>query len=191
MKNGNTGLGTSLPQVKLHIDGGTAVSGSGGGHLQLGSSDGQNLAFDPNEIQSRNDGVASNLLLQARGGNVVVGAKVTRTATGTNDLLPAAFGKIFGDGTIHTGTGNFTITKTGDGTYDLVVSGVSPASATLILVPKGDVTFIRTMTYQTDASNAFHIVSYRMNVTYNSSLDVTNVNAVGYSGDFNFVVYYF
>ena len=91
MKNGNTGLGTSLPQVKLHIDGGTAVSGSGGGHLQLGSSDGQNLAFDPNEIQSRNDGVASNLLLQARGGNVVVGAKVTRTATGTNDLLPVAW----------------------------------------------------------------------------------------------------
>ena len=44
MKNGNTGLGTSLPQVKLHIDGGTAVSGSGGGHLQLGSSEGQNLA---------------------------------------------------------------------------------------------------------------------------------------------------
>jgi hypothetical protein len=190
LKNGNTGLGNSLPQVKLHIEGGTAVSGSSGGHLQLGPGDGQNLAFDQNEIQSRNDGVASNLLLQARGGNVVVGGKVTRTATGTNDLLPVAFGKVFGDGTIHTGTGNFTITKTGAGTFDLAVSGVSPASATLILVPKGDVTFIRTMTYQTDA-NVFKIYSYRMNVVFNSSLDVTNVQAVGYDGDFNFVVYYF
>lgn len=199
LKNGNTGLGTSSPNVKLHLENGTNIGATTGGFLQLGGSNGSNLAFDPNEIQSRNNGMPATLFMQTKGGNLQIGGansllvtegKITRPATGTNDLLPAAFGKVFADGSIHSGTGNFTLTKVGTGQYDLTVNGVSPASATLILVPKGDVVFIRTITYQSSGS-VFHIYSYRLEVTYDSQSDVSSVGATSFDGDFNFVVYYY
>jgi hypothetical protein len=42
--------------------------------LMVGSSSNQNLAFDGNEIQSRNNGLASTLFLQSYGGNTSLGA---------------------------------------------------------------------------------------------------------------------
>jgi hypothetical protein len=45
--------------------------------LMVGSSSNQNLAFDGNEIQSRNNGLASTLFLQSYGGNTSLGASNT------------------------------------------------------------------------------------------------------------------
>jgi hypothetical protein len=70
---GNVGIGSASPATKLHIDGGTEVSLAGGGFLTLGSMTAANLAADSNEIQARNNGAASTLLLNPAGGNISSG----------------------------------------------------------------------------------------------------------------------
>jgi hypothetical protein len=71
--NQNVGIGTSAPEVRLHIERGTDVGGGTGGYLQLGATTNPNLAFDNNEIQARNDGIPATLTLQANGGNTGIG----------------------------------------------------------------------------------------------------------------------
>ncbi len=51
----NVGIGTPLPQARLHIYD-TDVNLSGGGGILLGKLDGTNLAIDQNEIMARNSG---------------------------------------------------------------------------------------------------------------------------------------
>ena len=65
------GIGESSPNVKLHVRGGTDVSPSRGGFIQLGSSRGKNIAIDQNEIMARNNGQVSILHINHNGGNVV------------------------------------------------------------------------------------------------------------------------
>lgn len=66
------GVGTTLPEVKLHVSGGSDTSLGGGGFLQLGPTTGANLSIDTNEIMARNNGAASLLALNAEGGNVTL-----------------------------------------------------------------------------------------------------------------------
>lgn len=71
--SGRVGIGTTAPAVKLQVAGGTDVDlTDSGGFLVLGSVDGQNVAFDDNEVQARNNGVAWPLYLQAEGGALYV-----------------------------------------------------------------------------------------------------------------------
>lgn len=70
LENGNVGFGTASPGNRLHIPGGSDVSASGGGMIQLGEDTGTNIGFDDNEIQARNSGVAGALNLNAEGGDV-------------------------------------------------------------------------------------------------------------------------
>jgi hypothetical protein len=59
------------PNARLHVSGGSDVSlANEGGFLVLGEVNAENVAFDNNEIQARNNGAASTLYLQAEGGNV-------------------------------------------------------------------------------------------------------------------------
>lgn len=68
---GQVGIGTTLPKVKLHIEGGADVAlGDNDGYLVLGSVDGENVVFDNNEIQARNNGVATPLYLNREGGGM-------------------------------------------------------------------------------------------------------------------------
>jgi hypothetical protein len=72
---GNVAIGAPIggPRVRLHIVGGSDAGLLGGGYLQLGNSSGDNVVFDNNEIEARNNNNASPLYLQADGGNLGIG----------------------------------------------------------------------------------------------------------------------
>jgi hypothetical protein len=71
--NGNVGIGIANPFSKFQIISGSDVSLSNHGHMVLGPVAGVNLAFDNNEIQARNNGIASLLYMQANGGRLQLG----------------------------------------------------------------------------------------------------------------------
>jgi hypothetical protein len=90
---GRVGIGTSAPEVRVHISGGTDASLDGGGFLVMGSTTGTNLAMDNNEIVARNNGAASSLAINADGGNVNIlqngGGNVGIGTTSPSALLHA------------------------------------------------------------------------------------------------------
>ncbi|MBK9336329.1 MAG: tail fiber domain-containing protein [Lewinellaceae bacterium] len=73
----NVGIGTTTPDVRLHIEGGSDVEPAGGGHFVLGPVSGSNIAMDDNEIMARNNGAAANLILNNEGGKVGIGRTPT------------------------------------------------------------------------------------------------------------------
>jgi hypothetical protein len=70
--NNRLGIGTTTPDVKLHVTGGSEVSLSGGGTIVAGDINAANLAIDHNEIQARNNGAAAKLLINNSGGDVSI-----------------------------------------------------------------------------------------------------------------------
>ena len=77
LKNGNVGIDTHTPDVKLQITNGEDASLAGGnGFMMLGDVTGLNVAIDNNEIMARNNGAAAPLYLQNDGGDVVTGGFV-------------------------------------------------------------------------------------------------------------------
>ena len=78
-EDGFVGIGHSNPETRLHIDGGSDVGNASGGYLELGLTSSTNIGIDNNEIQARNDGVVSRLVLNNGGGPVQVGSAVTPT----------------------------------------------------------------------------------------------------------------
>ena len=80
LKNGNTGIGTHQPWVKLHIEGGADASLNTGGYMILGDKQGENLVFDNNEMMARNNVQPSTLYLQNNGGDVFVGGSLVHSS---------------------------------------------------------------------------------------------------------------
>lgn len=134
---GNVGIGTSAPEVKLHIGTGTDVSATGGGYLQLGNGNSANIGLDNNEMQARNNTAVSKLFLQASGGDLQIGGtnNITindgyqvyrnRPSSTNADLLPIAYATIdgFSPPAILSGTGNLSLQKLGIGQYQFVLAG--------------------------------------------------------------------
>jgi hypothetical protein len=74
--SGNVGIGTSAPDRKLHLEGGTDILPNlSGGYLRIGPSSAFNLLVDENEMQAIEDGSASALVLNAQGGSVGIGTE--------------------------------------------------------------------------------------------------------------------
>ena len=71
--SGNIGIGTTVPSSTFVVNSSGSVGLTGGAILQLGTITSNNLVFDKDEIQSRNNGVAATLSLNRLGGNVGVG----------------------------------------------------------------------------------------------------------------------
>ncbi len=108
--DGNVGVGGFFAPVKLTITNGTDVTSTSGGYLLMGSTGGENIGMDNNEILARNGSNASTLYLQhgSSAGNVAIGAssgeanrkltvqdnswqiKITNTNDLTNDWLIGA-----------------------------------------------------------------------------------------------------
>lgn len=77
--NSRAGFGTTLPEAKFQIAGGSDLSltDPNGGFLLLGSTNSSNLILDQNEIMSRNNGETNTLFLNTQGGAVVVNQNTT------------------------------------------------------------------------------------------------------------------
>ncbi len=70
---GNVGVGTTSPNIKLHIPGNSdAGFSSGSGLFMSGDVSSTNLVFDNNEIMARNNGAESPIYLQNDGGEMHV-----------------------------------------------------------------------------------------------------------------------
>jgi len=76
LKNGNVGISSSTPSAKLHIEGGSDATLTSGGHIITGSTEGENIVIDNNEIIARDNGVASQLFINKGSGETVFGGKV-------------------------------------------------------------------------------------------------------------------
>ena len=71
----NIGIGTTSPDSRLQIVGGSDVQvDNGAGYLILGNTDGQNVAFDNNDIMARDNNGFSTLNLNINGGTVATGS---------------------------------------------------------------------------------------------------------------------
>lgn len=67
--HGNLGIGTKTPIGPIHVEGGDDTDLVSGGYIMLGSPGSRSIAIDDNEIQARDDSLASILYLQAEGGD--------------------------------------------------------------------------------------------------------------------------
>ena len=74
---GGVGIGNNNPQAPLHVNGGGDAGLASGGNIISGQVSGQNLVIDNNEIISRNNGAASDLILNLGSGNVGIGRTPT------------------------------------------------------------------------------------------------------------------
>ncbi len=81
LKNGKVGIGTSEPNVKLQITGGSDASYSNGtGYIVLGRESSSNIVIDANEIMARKNGVSSPLYIQNSGGELYVGGAIVHSS---------------------------------------------------------------------------------------------------------------
>jgi len=58
-------------------------------------------------------------------GNIKLTGELNRLSTGAANLVPITFGTISSAGAILSGSGNFTVTKAGTGSYDITITGNS------------------------------------------------------------------
>ncbi|MCH8146881.1 MAG: hypothetical protein IH987_02675 [Planctomycetes bacterium] len=101
LRDRQVGIGTSIPQAKLQVEGGTDKTPSGGGFIVLGSPNGKNISIDDNEIMARNNGATAPLTLNANGGNIAFGGAILighTIVTGDTNVSCPAETKVLGGG---------------------------------------------------------------------------------------------
>jgi len=110
---GDVGIPTPVPDARVHVSVGTAVSGADGGFMLIGSHSGLHMAWDQDQIQVANDNTFGGLTLQRQGGNLGIGTLFPAeklSSTGRIESITGVFGEgglKFPDDTINT-TARFT-----------------------------------------------------------------------------------
>lgn len=81
LKNGNVGIDTPNPTVKLHITGGSdAGLNQTGGYIVNGETTGMHMVIDNNEIMVKQNNIGQTLYLNHGGGDVSVGGSVVHSS---------------------------------------------------------------------------------------------------------------
>ncbi len=104
---GNLGIGTQSPASRLHIAGGNDAGLTSNGHLQLGSTSGENLVLDENEVMARSGGAAQTLYLNFDGGDVILGPTSVSGDVGIGTSTPTdklTVETVDGYGIVHRGS---------------------------------------------------------------------------------------
>jgi hypothetical protein len=116
--NGNVGIGTSTPAVKLHVVGGTPADESSGGYIIAGPLNNRNLGIDENGLTARNNGGygilylnSSRTYLNDDQGDVLIGADAgAKTNVGIGTGSPAAKLHVVGGTDSKTEGGGYIVT---------------------------------------------------------------------------------
>ena len=163
LDGGNVGIGVLAPTSKLEVDGDIYAKA---------------------DITTDTDVWAENVysLTNVEAGEVVqVGTEVNRTAQGTSDLIPIAYGSIQADGTIVSGSGNFTCTYSGSFTnYEIAITGESYSNNgyTTVITPVNSGTPVARTSTARETSTSGHLLVY-----------IWNLSGSRVQNDFSFIVY--
>lgn len=118
---------TAILQLRNGSNVNTGFLQLSGNDLRLGTNSGNSTG---NVIFRMN---ANNRVVINPAGDIDLDGKITRSAvTGTASLTPLFYGYIRDDGVILNGTGNFTVSRVAEGTYDITCSSLTIYSIILI-----------------------------------------------------------
>lgn len=156
LKSGKTGINTITPGAMLHVvkDGPTNGPYHSSAAAILESDQSSYIQFsNPNTIQSgilsgnESTSIRSGLIFGAdssfqirAGGNIVrlsidksgntnITGDIRRTPTGAANMVPICYGAVDANGTILSGTGNFTVSTTPPGYYEVTITSESYTNA--------------------------------------------------------------
>ena len=146
---GDMGIGDTSPNAKLHVSKGTSGSSyfSTAGvvfeddtdlFLQFATPSAEEngllssselttvragLIFRPDSsVQIRAGGNTTKFSVD-KSGNTNATGEIRRTSTGTANMVPICYGSVDANGTILSGSGNFTVTSTPPGYYEVTITG--------------------------------------------------------------------
>jgi uncharacterized protein (DUF342 family) len=113
---GSISAGGSISATGLNLTGGVTTNGTISTSGSISS--GNNVSVTNNITAGGNITATGNI----SGANLTLSGEVNKSATGTANLLPIAYGTISATGSILSGSGNFSVNKTATGTYSISIN---------------------------------------------------------------------
>jgi len=146
---GDMGIGDTSPNAKLHVSKGTSgstyfstagivVEDNSDVYLQFAApSPEENGLISSSELTTMRSGIIfrpdSSVQIRAGGnttkfsvdksGNTNAVGEIRRSSTGSANMVPICYGSVDANGTILSGSGNFTVTSTPPGYYEITITG--------------------------------------------------------------------